>query len=35
MYIGVWGMFGLGVVTGAIAMLAVIVIAAVVSTKKK
>ena len=33
MFIGPWGMFGLGVATGAIGMLAIIVVAAVLSNK--
>lgn len=35
MFIGPWGMFGLGVATGAIGMLGIIVIAAIVSNNKK
>ena len=33
MFIGPWGMFGLGTATGAIGMLAIIVVAAVLSNK--
>lgn len=35
MYIDAWGMFGLGVAVGAIGTLAVIIIAAIVSNRKK
>ena len=34
MFIGPWGMFGLGVAVGAIGMLGIIVVAATLSNKK-
>lgn len=34
MFIGPWGMYGLGVATGAIGMLAVIIVAAILHNKK-
>lgn len=35
MFISAWGMFGLGVATGAVGMLSIIVVAAIVSNRKK
>lgn len=35
MFISAWGMFGLGVATGAVGMLGIIVVAAIVSNRKK